>query len=116
VQSSLRKNRALGKESIRGILDRHHHCPVVALPHRNSVVARLHSPRRNSLDQKEDKFWGQKDTAPFAVAIFIFRPRLKESVRESRARGGRKAAANMNAEARKLRARNAAAARWLRKE
>ena len=62
------------------------------------------------------KFDGQSDKAPFACAIFIFRPRLKESVRESRARGGRKAAANMSAEARKLRAQKAAAARWLRKE
>jgi phage N-6-adenine-methyltransferase len=58
------------------------------------------------------KFDGWDDKVPFACAIFIFSPRLKESVRESRARGGRKAASNMSAEARKLRAQKAAAARW----
>jgi hypothetical protein len=55
------------------------------------------------------KFDEQKDTLPFAVAIFIFQP--KESVREARARGGRKAAANMSPEKRKERAQKAAAAR-----
>ncbi len=62
--------------------------------------------------RKKIKFGGQRDTAPFACAIFIFRPQLKESVRESRSRGGRTSAANMSAEARKERARNAAAIRW----
>jgi hypothetical protein len=42
--------------------------------------------------RKKLKFEGMKDTAPFAVAIFIFRPQIKESVREARARGGRESA------------------------
>jgi hypothetical protein len=57
------------------------------------------------------KFDGQTDKVPFACAIFIFRP--KQSVREARSRGGRKAAANMSPEKRKERAQKAAAARWI---
>jgi len=60
--------------------------------------------------RKKVKFEGQKDTAPFAVAIFIFKP--KESVRESRARGGRTSSANMTPGERRERAKRAAAARW----
>jgi phage N-6-adenine-methyltransferase len=58
------------------------------------------------------KFEGHDDKVPFAVAAFVFRPRLKESVKEARARGGRTSAANMSPEDRKTRARKAAAARW----
>lgn len=58
------------------------------------------------------KFDGWNEKVPFAVAAFVFSPRLKESVKEARARGGRTSAARMSAEARKERARAAVVARW----
>jgi DNA N-6-adenine-methyltransferase (Dam) len=52
------------------------------------------------------KFIGMDDKVPFATAIFIFRPP------KPRSRGGYAAASRMSAEARRQRAKTAAAARW----